>query len=45
MEEKLSALIYYVKNICVAHNWQIQVNSEPGKGTEFTITIPKIGNS
>jgi two-component system phosphate regulon sensor histidine kinase PhoR len=37
--------LYYVKNICVAHNWQIQVYSEPGKGTEFTITIPKIGNS
>lgn len=30
----------YVKNIIEAHRWKITVDSEPGKGTEFTITIP-----
>ncbi len=33
--------LFYVKNICNAHGWQIGVQSEPGKGSEFTITIPK----
>lgn len=33
--------LYYVKNICLAHGWQIQVLSEPGLGTEFIIRIPK----
>jgi two-component system phosphate regulon sensor histidine kinase PhoR len=34
--------LYYVKNICSAHGWQIQVFSEPGQGSEFIITIPKL---
>jgi two-component system phosphate regulon sensor histidine kinase PhoR len=33
--------LYYVKNICAAHGWNIQVQSEPGKGTTFSIVIPK----
>lgn len=34
--------LFYVKNICNAHGWHIGVQSEPGKGSEFTITIPKL---
>jgi len=33
--------LFYVKNICAAHGWHIQVLSEPGVGSEFIITIPK----
>ncbi len=33
--------LFYVKNICNAHGWQIQVQSEPGQGSVFIITIPK----
>lgn len=33
--------LFYVKNICAAHGWNIQVHSEPGKGTTFSIVIPK----
>ncbi len=33
--------LFYVKNIVNAHGWHIQVHSEPGKGSEFLITIPK----
>ena len=33
--------LYYVKNIVNAHGWHIQVQSEPGNGSEFLITIPK----
>lgn len=34
--------LYYVKNICLAHGWQIDVHSQPGEGSTFTIKIPKI---
>jgi two-component system phosphate regulon sensor histidine kinase PhoR len=34
--------LYYVKNICDAHQWKIEVDSEPAKGTCFKIIIPKI---
>jgi two-component system phosphate regulon sensor histidine kinase PhoR len=33
--------LFYVKNICRAHGWQIQVISELNKGSEFILTIPK----
>jgi two-component system phosphate regulon sensor histidine kinase PhoR len=32
--------LYYVKNICAAHNWKIGLASEPGKGSTFSITMP-----
>ncbi len=31
--------LYYVKSICNAHNWDIEVNSKPGEGTTFDINI------
>ncbi|MEZ4909701.1 MAG: HAMP domain-containing sensor histidine kinase [Saprospiraceae bacterium] len=34
--------LYYVKNICSAHGWQIDVHSQLGEGSTFTIKIPKI---
>lgn len=33
--------LFYVKNICSAHGWLLQVQSEPGVGSQFIITIPK----
>lgn len=33
--------LFYVKNICLAHGWQIFLQSEPQKGSIFTISIPK----
>ena len=33
--------LFYVRNICLAHGWQIAVQSEPKMGSEFIITIPK----
>jgi signal transduction histidine kinase len=32
--------LYYVKKIAVAHGGDVSVNSKPGKGSIFTITIP-----
>lgn len=32
--------LYYVQNICQAHGWNIQVSSNPGSGSIFSITIP-----
>jgi two-component system phosphate regulon sensor histidine kinase PhoR len=32
--------LYYVRNICRAHNWEISLVSEPGKGSKFFIKIP-----
>jgi two-component system phosphate regulon sensor histidine kinase PhoR len=35
----------YVKNIIDAHKWKIKVESKPGEGSRFTITIPVVKNS
>jgi len=32
--------LFYVKNICTAHGWTIEVKSELNKGTTFIIKIP-----
>lgn len=32
--------LFYVKNICTAHRWIIDAQSEIGKGSTFTIKIP-----
>ncbi|MFY0256130.1 sensor histidine kinase [Chitinophaga sp. 30R24] len=32
--------LYYVKQCVDAHSWKIRVNSEPGNGSTFIITIP-----
>jgi len=32
--------LYYVKTICMAHQWRIKLLSEPGKGATFMIEIP-----
>jgi two-component system phosphate regulon sensor histidine kinase PhoR len=34
--------LFYVKNICDAHGWKINVESNNDQGTEFTILIPVI---
>ncbi len=31
--------LYYVKKVCDAHGWKVEVASEPGRGTSFTINI------
>lgn len=36
--------LFYVKNICQAHGWQIDVDSEPGHGSTFIIKILKNQN-
>jgi two-component system phosphate regulon sensor histidine kinase PhoR len=33
----------YVKRVCDLHGWKIKIESEPGKGTAITVTIPKAG--
>ncbi len=33
--------LFYVKNIIDSHGWSIQVDSEPGVGSNFKITIPR----
>jgi len=32
--------LYYVKKIAEAHGGDVSVNSKPGKGSIFTITLP-----
>ena len=32
--------LYYVKKICDAHRWQLQMESEADKGTTVTVSIP-----
>ena len=34
--------LFYVKNIIQAHNWQLDLDSEFGKGTTITIEMPKV---
>jgi len=34
--------LFYVKNICKAHQWNINVDSTPGEGTDITLQIPII---
>ena len=34
--------LYYVDRICKLHRWKIEIQSELGKGTRFTINIPLI---
>lgn len=33
--------LYYVRQICQAHGWDIKLESEPGQGSRFMITIPQ----
>lgn len=33
--------LYYVKTICRKHRWNIHLESEPGVGSKFIITIPQ----
>lgn len=33
--------LFYVKNICDAHDWDLDVTSEIKKGSTFTISIPR----
>ncbi len=33
--------LYYVKSICRAHNWKIDMESEDGEGTCFRIRMPR----
>ena len=32
--------LFYVKNICDAHQWKLKFDSEIGKGTRVSIRIP-----
>jgi len=34
--------LFYIKNICTAHGWRIQLNSEPDQGTEINILLNKV---
>ncbi len=31
--------LFYVKNICDAHEWELELHSEPGKGTKIEVLI------
>ncbi len=31
--------LYYIKNVCQAHGWKIDLDSEPNKGTKISILI------
>lgn len=33
--------LYYVRKICAAHGWRIRLDSVPGEGTTFSISIPR----
>jgi signal transduction histidine kinase len=33
--------LYLIRNICKAYGWTIKETGEPGKGAQFTMTIPK----
>ena len=34
--------LYYVRQICDAHRWDIRVDSEPGRGTTFHLRFPLV---
>jgi two-component system phosphate regulon sensor histidine kinase PhoR len=34
--------LYYVKFICQAHRWKLDLQSEPGKGTKIEIKMPQV---
>ena len=34
--------LYYVRQICRAHRWDIRVESEPGRGTTFHLRFPLV---
>ena len=34
--------LYYVKKVCDAHNWRIEVSSIVGNGTKFTISLKSV---
>lgn len=31
--------LYYVKKVCDLHGWKLELDSRPGKGTTFTVTM------
>ena len=33
--------LFYVRQIAMAHQWEINVESEPNVGTKFTISTPQ----
>ena len=34
--------LFYVKRVCQSHDWEVQVDSELGKGTDIIFKIPKV---
>ena len=34
--------LFYIKNICKAHGWQVKLESEEGKGTTIFIEMPQV---
>ncbi len=32
--------LYYVKSICEAHGWEVNLDSEPGRGTTVSVAFP-----
>jgi len=37
--------LYLIRKICEAYGWTIHETGVPGKGAQFTMTIPKTGKS
>ena len=37
--------LFYIKSICQAHGWKIELESQPGDGTTICILIPETPNS
>ena len=35
--------LYLIRKMCEVYGWTIQETGKPGKGAEFTMTIPKTG--
>ena len=33
--------LFYVKNVCKAHGWKVEIESRMGEGSKFIIQIPK----